>query len=51
MHAPITITTADDRGVPTRAECPCGWTWERPADDPWADTLSSASRAHHQTTP
>lgn len=40
------ILTADDRGVPLTASCPCGWTWTRPADDVWADTLSTDARAH-----
>lgn len=46
----IAITAADDRGVPTNACCSCGWTWARPDDDPWADTLSAASRAHRWMT-
>lgn len=42
----IRILTADDRGVPTAAECPCGWRWDRPPGDPWADTLPTAALAH-----
>lgn len=42
----ITVHTADDRGVPLSASCPCGWTWQRPAGDDWADTLPDGARAH-----
>jgi hypothetical protein len=43
----IRITEADtERGVPNRAQCGCGWTWQRPADDRWADTLPVEARAH-----
>jgi hypothetical protein len=45
---PIAITDADDRGIPTDARCPCGWTWHRPDGDDYADTLPTASRAHHR---
>ena len=47
----IKITDADDRGVPTRATCPaCGWTWEVPPGDEWADTLPTAARDHRAST-
>lgn len=40
--------TNPENGAPTRAECECGWVWERPADDPHSDTLPDAARAHRQ---
>jgi hypothetical protein len=42
----LRILTADDRGVPTTAECPCGWSWARPHDDEWADTLTVEALLH-----
>jgi hypothetical protein len=47
-HSTIRITTADERGVPTHAECPCGWSWDRPDGDEWADTLPTAARTHQR---
>jgi hypothetical protein len=46
---PITITAADDRGIPTDARCSCGWTWHRPDGDDYADTLPRSSRNHRRT--
>jgi hypothetical protein len=41
------IDTADERGIPAAAHCgTCGGAWQRPDDDPHADTLPAWARAH-----
>jgi hypothetical protein len=41
------ITSADERGVPVRAQCDdCGFKWRRPAGDPIADSLPIWGRMH-----
>lgn len=43
----IAVLRADDRGIPTAARCAqCGWTWQRPAGDDYADTLATEARQH-----
>ena len=44
------IDEADtERGVPTRAHCErCGFAWERPENDDYADTLPLAARLHRR---
>ena len=57
MNAPVIghdldITIADQLGVPLRAECSCsGWSWRRPDDDRWAESLSTAHADHVEVAP
>ncbi|HEY2300799.1 MAG TPA: hypothetical protein VGH66_02850 [Acidimicrobiales bacterium] len=47
------IDTADGQtGVPLTAYCEvCGYRWERPDDDPSADTLPLTARGHRPVCP
>jgi hypothetical protein len=48
MTRPTWIIDTADRGVPTAAHCErCNFGWERPDDDPQADTLAETARGHH----
>ena len=42
----IRIMLEQPGGIPFEAECDCGWAWERPSYDPWAETLAPEVSIH-----